>query len=193
MTEKRALSIEQIIKIREFKCPLGSRAELAKEIFLLSFYMCGMNAIDLYALCQSAIVKNRVNYNRLKTRGRRKDNAFISINLIKEASTLMFKYIDRLRDRYAESSNFNKALNKGLKEIGKEVSIPNLTMYCARHSFGSIARNECRFSKDDVAFALNHIDHTTKTTDIYIKPDWRIIDDVQFKVVSLLDMTNDMK
>jgi integrase len=188
MTVKRALSIEQINKIRELKCNPGSRAELGKEVFLLSFYMCGMNAKDIYGLGHSAIVKNRVNYNRSKTRKRRKDSAFISIMLIPEASILLFKYISRLQDRYAESSNFNKALNKGLKEVGEAVGISSLTMYCARHSFGSIARNECRFSKDDVAFALNHIDQTTKTTDIYIKPDWRIIDDVQFKVLSLLNM-----
>ncbi|WP_295793993.1 phage integrase SAM-like domain-containing protein [Mucilaginibacter sp.] len=188
MTAKRALSVEQIVKIVEFKCIPGCRAELAKEIFLLSFYMCGMNAKDIYNLSQSSILKNRVNYNRSKTRKRRKDQALISINLIPEASPLLFKYINRLRDRYAESSNFNKALNKGLKEIGESIGIPSLTMYCARHSFGSMARNECRFSKDDVAFALNHIDNTTKTTDIYIKPDWRIIDDVQFNVVSLLKL-----
>jgi integrase len=191
MTPKRALTIEQIHKIREFNCTPGSRAELAKEIFLLSFYMCGMNAKDIYGLSQSAIVKSRVNYNRAKTKKRRKDSAFISINLISEASPLLFKYISRLQDRYAESSNFNKALNKGLKEIGEAIGIPSLTVYCARHSFGSIARNECRFSKDDVAFALNHIDHTTKTTDIYIKPDWQIIDDVQFKVVSTLNQRRD--
>ena len=188
MTAKRALSIKQIILIREFICTPGSRAELAKEIFLLSFYMCGMNAKDIYDLSEASIVKNRVNYNRSKTRKRRKDSAFISINLIPDASPLLFKYINRLRERYAESSNFNKALNKGLKEIGEATGITSLTMYCARHSFGSIARNECRFSKDDVAFALNHIDHNTKTTDIYIKPDWRIIDDVQSKVVSLLNL-----
>jgi integrase len=187
MTAKRALTVEQIIKIREFKCTPGSRAELATEIFLLSFFMCGMNAKDIYDLPPSAIVKNRVNYCRSKTRGRRKDSAFISINLIPEASQLLFKYINRLRERYAGSGNFNKALNKGLKEIGEAIGITCLTMYCARHSFGSIARNECRFSKDDVAFALNHIDPTTKTTDVYIKPDWRIIDDVQSKVVSLLN------
>lgn len=190
MTAKRALSVEQIVKILRLKCCHGTRAELAKDIFLLSFYMCGMNAKDIYELGQSSIVKNRVNYNRSKTRKRRKDNAFISINLIKEASPLLFKYLGRLKDRYSESSNFNKALNKGLKEIGEALDIPSLTMYCARHSFGSIARNECRFTKDDVAFALNHIDHTTKTTDIYIKPDWRIIDEVQFKVVSLLNTKN---
>jgi len=191
MTAKRALTIKQIIKIRDFNCTPGSRAELAKEIFLLSFYMCGMNAKDIYDLSPAAIVKNRVNYNRSKTKGRRKDSAFISLNLIPEASQLLFKYLNRLRGRYAESSNFNKALNKGLKEIGEAIGISSLTMYCARHSFGSIARNECRFSKDDVAFALNHIDPTTKTTDIYIKPDWRIIDDVQLKVVSLLKKWRD--
>ena len=166
--------------------PPGTRAELAKEIFLLSFYMCGMNAKDIYNLSQSAIVKNRVEYNRSKTKSRRKDGAFISVKLIPEASPLLFKYLNRLKDRYAESENFNKALNKGLKEIGEVIGIPSLTMYCARHSFGSIARNECRFSKDDVAFALNHLDPTTRTTDIYIKSDWAIIDDVQFKVVSIL-------
>ncbi len=186
MTAKRALSIKQIILIRDFKCIPGTRAELAKEIFLLSFYMCGMNAKDIYDLDQKSIAKGRINYNRSKTKKRRKDSAFISIRLIPEASPLLFKYVDRLQERYAESSNFNKALNKGLKEIGESLGIPTLTMYCARHSFGSIARNECRFSKDDVAFALNHIDHTTKTTDIYIKPDWRIIDDVQLGVISLL-------
>jgi integrase len=168
MTAKRALSIKQIILIRELKCTPGSRQELAKEIFLLSFYLCGMNAKDIYDLSQASIVKNRVNYNRSKTRKRRKDRAFISINLIPEASQLLFKYVDRLRNRYAESNNFNKALTNGLKEIGEATGITSLTMYCARHSFGSIARNECRFSKDDVGFALNHIDHNTRTTDIYI-------------------------
>ena len=186
MTAKRALTIKQIILIRDFKCSPGSRAELTKEIFLLSFYLCGMNAKDIYNLRLTSIVKNRVNYNRSKTKRRRKDSAFISINLIPDASPLLLKYVDRLRERYAESSNFNKALNKGLKEISETTGITSLTMYCARHSFGSIARNECRFSKDDVGFALNHIDHNTRTTDIYIKPDWRIIDDVQLKVMTLL-------
>ena len=186
MTAKRALSIKQINLIREFNCVPGSRAELAKEIFLLSFYLCGMNAKDIYNLSHSSIVKNRVDYNRSKTQSRRKDRAFISIKLIPEASPLLFKYVGRLQERYSESGNFNKALNIGLKEIGEAVGIHSLTMYSARHSFGSIARNECRFSKDDVAFALNHLDPATRTTDIYIKPDWGIIDEVQLKVSSSL-------
>ena len=52
MTAKRALSVEQIVKIIEFKCTPGSRAELAKKIFLLSFCMCGMNAKDIQVVNQ---------------------------------------------------------------------------------------------------------------------------------------------
>jgi hypothetical protein len=48
------------------------------------FYMCGMNAKDIYELCQSSIAKNRINYNRSKTRKRRKESAFISINLFQK-------------------------------------------------------------------------------------------------------------
>jgi len=131
-------------------------------------------------------VKNRVNYNRSKTRKRRKDRAFISINLIAEASPLLFKYVNNLGNRYAESGNFNKELNKGLKEIGETLGIPSLTMHCARHSFASIARNNCRFSKDDIALALNHVDNGHSVTDIYIAKDWSIVDEVQDAVIAKL-------
>jgi integrase len=74
-----------------------------------------------------------------------------------------------------------------LTEIGEALNVLSLTLYSARHSFGTLARNQCGFSKYDVAFALNHIDLNTKTTDIYKKSDWRIIDEVQDNVVSLLN------
>lgn len=41
-------------------------------------------------------------------------------------------------------------------------------------------------SVDDVGLALNHIDTGHKTTDIYIAKDWKIVDEVQLKVVGLL-------
>ncbi|WP_242691513.1 hypothetical protein [Desertivirga arenae] len=55
-----------------------------------------------------------------------------------------------------------------------------------RHPFASLARNSCRLSKDDVALALNHVDEGHRTTDIYIAKDWKIVDEVQEKVVELL-------
>lgn len=41
-------------------------------------------------------------------------------------------------------------------------------------------------SKDDVALALNHVDEGNRVTDIYIAKDWRIVDEVQEKVLKKL-------
>ena len=41
-------------------------------------------------------------------------------------------------------------------------------------------------SKDDVALALNHVDESNRTTDIYIAKDWKMVDDVQRKVIAQL-------
>lgn len=41
-------------------------------------------------------------------------------------------------------------------------------------------------SKDDIALALNHVDEGNRTTDIYIAKDWKIVDDVQRKVMEKL-------
>lgn len=44
----------------------------------------------------------------------------------------------------------------------------------------------CRLSKDDITFALNHIDNGHRTTDIYIAKGWKIINELQLKVVCIL-------
>jgi len=44
----------------------GSITELAKDMFMLSFYLCGMNAVDLYA-ANYEIKNGRIEYYRSKT------------------------------------------------------------------------------------------------------------------------------
>jgi hypothetical protein len=48
LTKKRNNSLEEVRAIRDCVTKVGSRAELAKEIYMLSFYLCGMNAVDFY-------------------------------------------------------------------------------------------------------------------------------------------------
>ena len=184
-TKKRNLSIELLIQIRDFQAEPGTRLELARDLFMLSFYFCGMNAVDLYSLEKENIVKGRINYNRTKTKSRRKDKAYISIKLVKPAELLINKYLGTLKLRYSSFSNLDRAVNEGLKALCKSLKIAPITFYWARHSFATLARNKCRMSKDDVALALNHIDSTHKTTDIYIEKDWSIVDDVQAAVLAL--------
>lgn len=182
--KKRNLTIAQIRAIRDCNVQPDTRAELGRDLFMLSFYLCGMNAKDFYLF--DRVKQGRVEYCRSKTAARRRDRAFISIKAVPEAIPLIAKHLGTLKNRYACSDSLNTALNKGLKEVAEMLRIPNLTFYYARHTFGDSARNLCRFSKDDVGLAMNHIDQTRRTTDKYISPNWSIIDDVQAGVIRLL-------
>jgi len=185
-TKKRNIKIHQIREIRNSNALGGSRAELARDMFMLSFYLCGMNAVDIYNLRKENIIDGRIEYNRSKTK-RRKDTAFISIKIIKDAEPLLKKYVGKIHLRYSNSQNLNHAISAELKKLAKANKVSNVTLYWARHSFGNIARNKCRMSKDDVALALNHSDSYHKITDIYLEKDWDIVDEVQSKVISLLN------
>jgi integrase len=187
LTKKRNITIEQVKLIRDCQVKPGSRAELAKDLFMLSFYLCGMNAVDLYHLREKDITKRgRINYNRAKTQGRRTDKAFISIKLIDEANPILTKYLGTLSERYKTYDGLDTALSAGMQKLRELTDIEEITFYWARHTFANTARNDCRMSMDDVALALNHIDEGHRTTDIYIAKDWKIVDEVQEKVVKML-------
>lgn len=181
-TQSRALGIDQICKIYQLQAEPGSRLELARDLFMLSSFLCGMNAADLFELSTNSYKLKRIEYKRAKTRNKRKDEAFISILNIQQSKPLLKKYAGKLQDRYSSTASLNAALNKGINAIGKELGF-DFDFYSARHSFGSLARNSCRFPKDDIAIAMNHVEDTV--TDIYIKKDWSIIDEVQAGVVAL--------
>jgi len=153
---------------------------------MLSFYLCGINAVELYQITERDVRNGRLDYNRSKTRDKRKDNAFISIKIVDEAKPLLEKYLGKLSVRYSSSGYLNWSLSKGMEQLRKLTGIPELTLYWARHTFANMARNDCRMSKDDVALALNHVDEGTRKTDIYIAKDWKIVDDVQRRVIAQL-------
>lgn len=195
-TRKRNISLDKLIKIRDFDTTgKDPRVELAHDLFMLSFYMCGTNAIDFYYMDPNNMINGRIEYKRRKTKGKRKDEAFISIKVIDEARPLLEKYLGYLQSRFTTHAGFVTALSDGMRRLQKLAGVPSITYYWARHTFATLARNVCRMSKDDIALALNHVDGDTKTTDIYIEKDWSIIDEVQLAVVSLLrlDKVTEMK
>jgi integrase len=186
LTKNRNISIEQLKIIRDCKLEVGTRVELARDLFMLSFYLCGINAVDLYNLKTTNLLNGRVSYNRSKTVRQRKDKAFISVRLVEEASSLLNKYIGQLSLKYVDYLGLDTALSKGMIELRAITDIPDITFYYARHTFANLARNACRVSKDDLDLALNHIDQRHKVLDIYLDKDWSIVDEVQDKVVKLL-------
>lgn len=187
-TNKRKLSIEDIERISKIELPANSRAEMARDLFMLSFYLCGMNPVDLYRLPEEMdIEEGRLEYNRSKTKDRRKDKAFMSLRIPDVAKPLLIKYIRTLKTRYASHENLDSALSFGMRKIGAALEIKKLQFYDARHAFADLARNKCGFQKDDVAMALNHKDSSNSVTDVYLSKDWAIVDRLQKSVLSLFD------
>lgn len=179
----RALSLEQLMKVYRFKgC---GRAGLARDCFILSFCLMGINSVDLYTAtdCKNGVIR----YCRTKTKDRRSDNAYIEVKVHPFLSDLMKKYKGSSRvfdfsKRYCSYGDFNRAVNIGLKEVGKAVGIDGLNYYQARHTFATLSRNLMRFSKSDVDEALNHVGGMD-LADVYIKKDFSIINDNNFKLI----------
>ncbi|MDR2448657.1 MAG: site-specific integrase [Prevotellaceae bacterium] len=190
MPEKRAITLEQLRQIRDYRpTETGGRLELAQDMFMLSFYLIGMNAVDLYT-CPPATGKY-ITYQRSKTKSRRDDKAEISVLIQPEAAPLLEKYVGAKRllnihERYAIAANFNAALNKGLKVIGNEIGIPNLTFYAARHTWATLAENSVGIDKYTVHKCLNHVDEKMRMTDRYTKTDWRPINRTNRQVLDFL-------
>jgi integrase len=168
-TAKRALSIEQIRFIRDFKTKYAITA-LARDMFMLSFYLIGMNNTDLFELPD--INNGRIDYHRAKT------GKFYSIKIEPEAASLIKslkgeKKLLNFSDIYKTPHALTHSLNKGIKRI--------------IHSWATIASNDCDAGDDLIAAALGQ---TRKTvTDIYINRNSKKVDELNRKVLDcLLDL-----
>jgi len=186
--KKRAVDVDIIRKIYKYS-PVNKRKRttmFTRDIYILSFLLAGMNAVDML---NCKMVNGRIEYERQKTKDRRKDNAFISVYVHPLALPIINKYRDpseqHLFDfykRYSNVRNLTKGIHRGMRSLCDELEIDYIQFYSARHSFATIARNECNISKDDISLCLNHSSGKT-VTDTYIKQDFSRIDKVISKVV----------
>jgi len=200
VTRKRAVSVETLRAIallpdQEVKHPGHNLFNFARDMFILSFGLVGMNTVDLYN-CET-IKGNRITYNRTKTKNRREDKAEISIRIEPEIQPLIEKYKDKTGKRvfgfyhdYVNPDTFGTAVNKGLKRIGADetVKAEDLEFYAARHSWATIATNQVKINKYTVHSALNHVDEEMKVTDRYIDKSYALIDEANRKVLDFVKL-----
>ncbi len=183
-TRKRAIPTDIIKKVwklpyKDIKKGYKStcRYNLAKDCFILSFCLMGINSADLYNATE--MKGSTIIYNRTKTKDRRLDNAKMMVDIPTMIQPIIDKYRDKTGKRlfnfyqyYCDEKGFNKAINYGLKEIGSILGIDDLEYYAARHSWATIALNKVGIDKYIVHAALNHIDESMRVTDIYIERDF---------------------
>ena len=191
-TKHRALTKSQIITLRDYPC-MDWQQEY-RDLFMLSFYLVGINMVDLLTARKEDVRNGRLEYRRDKT------GKLYSIKIEPEAQTI----IDRYRgkdyllsplDRYSSHKDYIQHMNRALKKIGLSYEtssrktgkaiFPDLTTYWARHSWTSLA-SAIDIPIDIIARSLGHswIDKTV--TSVYIDFDPRKLDDANRRVLDHL-------
>ncbi|MCL2028487.1 MAG: site-specific integrase [Bacteroidales bacterium] len=189
---KMTLTVEQIQKIIDLKTFDSTLEELGRDMFLLSFLLVGINSADLYHCTE--LSDDILTYNRLKVKDRRDDDGEMQVRIEPAALPFFEKYKNKNKfkkevfcfcNMYADGSNFNKAVNKGLKIIAEKIGVEKteFSYYSARRSWSTIARNIAKIDKYTVHEALNHVDRDMKITDGYIDKDFSHIWRANSKVI----------
>jgi integrase/recombinase XerD len=192
-TAKRALTKATIVAIE--KLPLLGYSPIckARDYYMLSFYLIGMNFTDVAYLKPQNISDNRIEYRRKKT------GHDYSIKILPKACTIINKYscngkyiFPILPDDIVENSlqakrliqQWIKTTNKYLKRISETLGFEKpITCYSSRHSFATIAKR-LGYSKELISEALGH-QQGNQITEIYLdKFDKEVIDALVEHVVS---------
>lgn len=187
-TEHRTLTIEELVALRDY--PLaGDWREEYRDLFMLSFYLAGINATDLLHLQPNALRAGRLRYTRQKT------NHNFDIAIPPQALELINRhrgkdYLLIPLERYSKFSDYLRHWNTGLKKIGHfslvadkagkfrkfhyEPVVPaDITTYYARHTWATIAA-KIGVSRDVIAQCLGH--SWADVTAVYIAPDNSAVD-----------------
>lgn len=175
-TEKRSLSVEQLRTF--YRACLPSKFQIYKDMFFLTFFLMGINLVDLASL--ERIENGRIKYKRAKT------GTLYNIKIEPEAQEIIDrnkgkKYLISLLDNYKDYQCFSMRFDANATKIAELLSIPRMTLYWARHSFATIAY-EIGTSTDIIADCLGHkTGH--RITEIYIQKDQRKVDEANRKVI----------
>ena len=191
-TPKRAISLRNIKRLKSLDCSSNPSRRFARDMFLFSFYTRGMSFVDI-AYLQKKNLKGDVLFYR-----RKKTNQQLMIHwegcmqeILKSygadtSSPYLFSIIkEPSNNPRKQYQNALFLINRHLKDIGKGLGLHQpLTMYCARHSWASIARNE-GIPLSVISEGMGH--DSEKTTQIYLASlKTEVIDKANRKILKLL-------
>jgi site-specific recombinase XerC len=177
-TRKRSVGMDRLAEIasKEFT---DKKQERARDIFMLTFYLIGINMADLFGAKWEDIKDDRLEYRRAKT-GR-----LYSVLIPAEAYRIIEKYKGREHVLYfAEEKNSANNTTNTINYMLKRAFGDDLTMYWARHTWASVA-SDLDISKETISAALGHEIGCT-TTSIYIDYNIKKVDEANRLVIDAL-------
>lgn len=189
-TRKRAVDLNNIQRIKSVDLHDNNNLEFARDLFLFAFYCRGMAFVDMAHLTKENISNGYLTYIRQKT------NQEIVVRWEPQMQEIVDRYnteskylLPILKDdgtsEYKQYKRMNKNVCRWLKVVGERACISmNLTMYVARHSWTSIAKQR-NHSLSTISKALGHT--SEKTTQIYLASlDNSAIDDANSDILNEL-------
>lgn len=130
------LSVEQFCKLKAY-IPQSKIESIAKDLWFLSFYLGGINLIDILSIKFSN--DKEIEYIRTKTKNTKRGDKRIGISIPIEALNIINKYRSddgSLKFGYSFTyRNFNRYIARTLQKIGRNININRLCFYSARKSF----------------------------------------------------------
>ena len=205
-TRKRAIPTESVSRIKRLDSvnDLTPKEEMARDTFLMSFYLRGISFIDLAHLRKSDLKDDYLHYTRSKT-GQR-----LTIRWEEKMQELMEKYqaqtdtspylfpflvdygiksqdktIDKIQEDVRQYHNAEARISYHLRKLGAKIGVKGkLTLYVARHSWATTARDK-NIPISVISEALGH--HSETTTQIYLNSiKSSEVDDANAKILSAL-------
>lgn len=193
--EKRAVSVEALQQFFNAPVPESkmkeSLSELGRDVAEMVFCLAGMNTADLFELRKENLKDGTLCYHRQKTKKFRRDGAYLEVKIPQRLMPLFEKYksdndyLLNFNLRYQDSNSFNVNVNNGIKKFCNANGLPSLCVYTFRHSWATIAQNECEASTAEVGFALNH-SSAHRVTEGYIRKDYSPISILNQKVIDVV-------
>lgn len=205
-TKKRNLSVEELRMLCDY--PIVNKFQQKyRDIFMLCFYLRGINMVDLCKLTTKHVRLNRINYIRSKT------GKFYSVKIEPEARALLNKYkgkeylVDICDGAKTEEEfvtkyeGFLQRMDRGLKRIGpytrsglggkKTISpiLPFISQYWCRHTCATLMA-KLKYSNEIIAASLGH-EYGNKTTNIYIEYKESEIDEANRALIDYVNKKED--
>ena len=175
-TAKRAITKDDVQAIINYPTAgKGFYVCLAIDLFTFSYFMGGINFVDMAFLTERNVIDNRLIYTRKKT------GKLINLPLQERAALLLKRYKDKSKPYlFPILSDFHKTeqqrlnrlhkvitkVNTVLKSLGEELNIPvKLTTYVARHSYATILKR-AGVPTSIICESLGH--SSEKVTQVYL-------------------------
>lgn len=204
-TRKRSLSIDELRTLFNREVPSWQQRYI--DYFKLTFYLIGINPVDLCNCTQEDVKNGRLVYKRHKT------GKLYSIKIEDEAWSIINRYpgkklLVNFTEKMTDYRTFVSRANKALKKIGEIEKVknpqktrknrkhslkikycpmfPNLSIYWARHTWATIAFS-IGVPDEMIAAALGH-SHGNRTTAIYIDKSIANIDTVNRRVIDYVNL-----